>query len=89
LGGPAQAPRESAAKRGYGRSWQKARADFLAENPLCVLCTAQGRVTGATEVDHIRPHRRNVRLFWDPSNWQPLCKPCHSRKTASEDMPRG
>nr|WP_292832122.1 HNH endonuclease signature motif containing protein [Mesorhizobium sp.] len=26
-----------------------------------------------------------MRLFWDRSNWQPLCKPCHDRKTATSD----
>lgn len=26
-----------------------------------------------------------MRLFWDPSNWQPLCAGCHSTKTAKED----
>jgi 5-methylcytosine-specific restriction protein A len=24
-------------------------------------------------------------LFWDQSNWQPLCHTCHSKKTARED----
>jgi 5-methylcytosine-specific restriction protein A len=24
-------------------------------------------------------------LFWDRSNWQGLCHPCHSAKTATED----
>lgn len=24
-------------------------------------------------------------LFWDRTNWQGLCKQCHSRKTAAED----
>jgi 5-methylcytosine-specific restriction protein A len=24
-------------------------------------------------------------LFWDSSNWQPLCHECHSSKTARED----
>lgn len=37
-----------------------------------------GRVTAATEVDHIDEDSHNN----DPSNLQPLCKPCHSSKTA-------
>jgi 5-methylcytosine-specific restriction protein A len=24
-------------------------------------------------------------LFWNETNWQPLCKECHDRKTATED----
>ena len=39
----------------------------------------------AREVDHIEPHKGDDTLFWDQDNWQPLCKPCHSRKTATED----
>jgi len=36
-------------------------------------------------VDHIVPHRGDRALFWDTSNWQPLCKPHHDAKTARED----
>ena len=77
--------RASAYARGYGPRWAKARAVFLARHPLCRTCDAQGRVTAATDVDHVTPHRGDQTLFWDESNWQPLCKACHSRKTASED----
>ena len=45
----------------------------------------QGRRTPATVVDHIVPHKGDKKLFWDSGNWQPLCGPCHSRKTAKED----
>lgn len=24
-------------------------------------------------------------MFWDKSNWQPLCKKCHDKKTMTED----
>ena len=27
---------------------------------------------------------RFMHLFWDTDNWQPLCKQCHSAKTARE-----
>ena len=47
-------------------------------NPLCVMCTAQGRVTAAQVVDHITPHKGNEELFWDESNWQSLCATHHS-----------
>lgn len=59
--------------------WCKARASFLAANPLCVMCDAKGRVTPATVVDHIRPHRGDYEMFWSAWNWQPLCASCHSR----------
>ena len=41
--------------------------------------------TKATVVDYIVPHRGDQKLFWDKSNWQPLCKACHDRKTWRED----
>ncbi|WP_338056068.1 HNH endonuclease signature motif containing protein [Thermanaerosceptrum fracticalcis] len=45
----------------------------------------QGKIVPAIVVDHIRPHKGDYELFWDESNWQPLCKQCHDRKTATED----
>ncbi|HFN4071356.1 TPA: HNH endonuclease signature motif containing protein [Pseudomonas aeruginosa] len=71
-------------QRGYGYRWQQARARFLAKDPLCRSCSEAGRVVEATEVDHIIAHRGDQALFWDESNWQPLCKPCHSAKTQEE-----
>lgn len=61
----------------YNSRWQKARAGFLKAHPLCVLCLKRGRVTPATVVDHITPHRNDMELFWDSDNWQALCKQCH------------
>jgi hypothetical protein len=49
--------RETAAERGYGSRWQKARLTFLADNPLCVKCREAGRYVEAVVVDHIVPHR--------------------------------
>ena len=49
--------RPSAARRGYGSRWRRARAAFLALHPLCASCRAQGRVVPATVVDHVVPHR--------------------------------
>jgi len=76
--------RPSAARRGYGPRWRRARAAFLAEHPLCAACQALGRVVPATVVDHVVPHRGDQRLFWDQSNWAPACKRCHDAKTARE-----
>ncbi|WP_422101898.1 HNH endonuclease [Vreelandella sp.] len=69
--------RGSSTQRGYGYKWQKARVDYLRANPLCVFCQRRGRVTAATVVDHIKPHKGDLKLFWRRSNWQSLCKPCH------------
>lgn len=75
----------SAATRGYNSRWSKARKAYLSEHPLCAECLRRGKYTEATVVDHIKPHRGNQELFWDKSNWQSLCKPCHDRKTGRED----
>jgi 5-methylcytosine-specific restriction protein A len=79
------ARRGTRTSRGYDNRWARARAGFLRAHPLCVQCEADGRVTAATVVDHIRPHKGNQALFWDQSNWQSLCASCHSRKTAATD----
>ncbi len=75
--------RGNATSRGYDSKWRKAREDFLRKNPLCLQCRREGRLTPATVVDHIVPHRGDLRLFWDRCNWQPLCKDCHDIKTGS------
>lgn len=78
--------RAKTAARGYGGAWQRARLGYLARHPLCVHCLAKGIVTASNEVDHIVPHRGDRVLFWDSdNNWQALCAPCHSVKTAAED----
>jgi 5-methylcytosine-specific restriction protein A len=76
--------RPSSAKRGYDAAWRKVRAVVLAAQPLCVECLRQtpSRLTAATEVDHIIPHRgQSDPLFFDPANLAALCKPHHSAKT--------
>ena len=72
-------------EKGYTRRWQQARDRFLKTHPLCVRCQAAGKLTPATVVDHVLPHRGDQHLFWDQNNWQALCKPCHDRKTMTED----
>jgi 5-methylcytosine-specific restriction protein A len=77
--------RPSAARRGYGPRWRRARAAYLAMHPVCVRCQEVGCLVLATVVDHVEPHRGNQKLFWDEANWAALCKRCHDAKTARED----
>lgn len=80
--------RASAQERGYGWRWQKASKAFLRAHPLCQCpeCDeGRKRVTAATVVDHKIPHKGDMVLFWDSSNWQSMSKPCHDAKTARED----
>lgn len=72
--------RPSASARGYTSTWQKARAAFLEDHPFCRRCGKP-----ATVVDHIRPHRGNAALFWDRSNWQPLCNHHHNSAKQREE----
>lgn len=65
--------------------WQRERRKFLESNPFCVKCYEEGHITMATVVDHIKPHRGDQKLFWDRSNWQPLCEHHHNVKTMTED----
>ena len=75
--------RGNAAARGYDTKWREARKLFLKRNPLCQECLKHGKLTPATVVDHIVPHRGDQYLFWDQDNWQALCKDCHDKKTGS------
>lgn len=68
------ANRPNAAQRGYGSQWRTARDAFLAVNDRCAW---PGCFARATVVDHVIPHRGDMRLFWDRTNWQPLCKHHH------------
>jgi 5-methylcytosine-specific restriction endonuclease McrA len=76
------ANRPSARQRGYSVLWQQAAKAFLSlpANRLC----ACGCGRAADMVDHIKPHRGDMRLFWDRTNWQPMASsPCHSSRKQS------
>ena len=55
----------------------------MRQNPACVL-KAEGCTGKAVVVDHRIPWDGNPKLFWDRSNWQPLCVNCHNVKTGAE-----
>ena len=77
--------RGTRSQRGYTNAWLRLSRAFLKAHPLCAECQRQGRLTAATEVDHIIPHKGNKDLFWNEDNLQALCHECHSRKTGKED----
>lgn len=74
--------RPSAAARLYDAKWRKARAEFIKLNPICCV---PGCAKPTSHVDHRKPHRGDLALFWERSNWQPMCGPHHSAKTARHD----
>jgi 5-methylcytosine-specific restriction enzyme A len=68
------------AARLYGYKWQQARAGFLKKHPLCECIHCQAgkiRIKPADVVDHITPHKGDMKLFWDRANWQAMNKQCH------------
>jgi 5-methylcytosine-specific restriction enzyme A len=79
--------RGTSTERGYGYRWQKASKAFLRTHPIAVDYFGEhnGRVFPAEVVDHIIPHCGDMALFWSVSNWQPMTKAEHDRKTALED----
>ena len=68
--------------------WIKGRRRFLDKHPLCLYCQRRGLVRAATIVDHVIPHKGDERLFFDESNWQPLCKTCHDQVKQAEEHGR-
>ena len=74
--------------RGYGARWMKLRARVLGivdgqPTALCRDCQRTGRVTIATDCDHIVP--KSKQGTDDLDNLQPLCRKCHEAKTAREN----
>lgn len=68
-------------------AWSKIRTRQLSKQPLCARCYTEGKVTAATVVDHVFPHRRDAAAF-KVNLFQSLCAPCHSLKTQDENRGR-
>lgn len=49
------------------------------------MCQQLGRTTAANVVDHIKPHRGDLELFYAPANLASLCAPCHNRHKQSQE----
>lgn len=62
--------------------WQRLRKALFEADPLCALCREEGRVQVWTDLDHTKPHRGDLGLFWDVLNLQGLCARHHHEKTA-------
>lgn len=75
--------RQSSSKM-YGRRWQKVRLMVLHSNPLCVHCKQAGRLTPASQVDHIRTIKDYPEGQYEIENMRALCHSCHSRRTAKD-----
>ena len=68
----------------YNYRWDIYSKYRLTKYPLCANCEKNGITREAKDTDHIIPHKRSKRIFWDKKNHQSLCKACHHKKTATE-----
>jgi 5-methylcytosine-specific restriction endonuclease McrA len=72
-------------QRGYNYEWQVYRIDYLRLHPVCAI-KGKGCTLAATVVDHIKPHRGNMTIFWDITNHQPACAHCHSLHKQRQEL---
>ena len=79
---PAWEKKPNATKRVTGRKLQRMRAALFERDPLCGECKRQGRLTLATERDHIKPLQEGGKD--DDTNVQGLCFECHDVKSKAE-----
>lgn len=69
----------------HTNKWLRLRRDVLTEHPICQRCEAEGRLTPATEVHHIRPveeaftKAERAQRMYDIHNLRALCRDCHVR----------
>lgn len=67
----------------HSAKWQRIRARYLAQHPLCELCLRHNHIVSAVVVDH-KKEIRDGGSMTDFENLQALCAACHNRKTAGE-----
>lgn len=53
------------------------RETKLTDDPFCCFCATEGRKTPGEVVDHKKPHKGDVDMFYDFDNLQVLCKVHH------------
>lgn len=71
-------------ERGYGHQWDKLRKVILTRDSyLCQACKAKGRITAASQVDHVKVKAKGGTD--DPANLRSLCAPCHVDKTTRDN----
>jgi len=77
--------RGSSTERGYGGRWRRQRKRIMRRDKgLCQPCLSGGRVTPATDVDHVIPKFEGGTD--KDSNLQAICNPCHKLKTQAESQ---
>lgn len=80
-------PTTSRHERGYGKEWDRLRQQAMTrDNRLCQPCLRAGRVTAATEVDHVTPKAKGGTD--EMANLQAICSLCHVEKGLRDDGKR-
>jgi 5-methylcytosine-specific restriction protein A len=76
-----EADRDNVAVRRWYRTarWARLRQAVLVD--AAYTCATCGAVQLRLEVDHVTRHHGHPALFWDRTNLQALCPPCHTKKT--------
>lgn len=64
--------------------WLRTRTRQLSRQPLCQSCATQGKVSAATEVDHVFAWSQIGQEAFAVNLFQSLCKNCHTVKTSLE-----
>ena len=75
-------------------AWRRTRQEILIRDaytcqwPGCGrICAGKHPADDSPVVDHKKPHRGNVTLFWDKANLQTLCKsPCHDQHKQAQEQ---
>lgn len=67
------------------KEWKQLRQAQLARCPYCQCPHHKGQQVKANVVDHIVPHKGNMRLFIKPDNLQSMTKQCHDKFKQSRE----
>ena len=76
--------RQEAHKMYDSAQWKRLRRIKLSENPLCAGCLTEGKVTPASDIDHLFPWRQLGKEAFYVNRFQSLCHEHHSMKTQQE-----
>ena len=67
------------------KRWKTLRLSQLAKQPYCQCPHHLNQKVKANVVDHIKPHKGDPKLFWNPKNLQSMLKACHDKFKQSQE----
>jgi|SRR5689334_12130038 5-methylcytosine-specific restriction endonuclease McrA len=69
--------------------WRRLRLKIFKQDLFTCQMPECGQIIGDVSrlvCDHRKAHRGDASLFWDETNLQTLCKPCHDRRKQREEQ---